>query len=266
MAIGISKTFPLDLELISRLVQFYGEQPGAHPEEIGKAIGLNRPKIDGLNTLMGYLGLHERRTLTSLGKLIFENDKYLKDLGTLCILHFILSINLDAEVWFFAINHFIPNNRNFSRNEFVVALDLANIGSGNTRLKADRSLFLNAYTSNDYRAFQTLNYLIKNGDKEDQYQASPIDRMPPLILGFALYYVRTVGVQTPTISINTLLTLEGQIGKVFLLERKMLLEKLRKLDAQGVIGISQVADLDNITFINIDDPLSLLANYYRERK
>ena len=264
MAIGISKSFPMDLELIARLLQFYGERPGESPEIIGKTIGLNRPKVDGLNTLMGHLGLQERRVLTRFGKIIYENDKYIKDQGTLYALHYMLSTNFDAEVWFYAVNNFIPNKYRFTRDEFALALDNAKIGLGNTRLKADRNLFLNAYTSNEHRAFQNLRYLTITHD-EGQYQAYSIEKIPGLILGYALYYQRVGGVQTRTISINSLLTLDGQIGKVFLLKRQLLLEKLRELESRGLLGITQIADLDNITFTNIDDPLILLADYYRER-
>jgi hypothetical protein len=265
MAIGISKTFPMELDLIARMVQFYGEQPRAKPDNVGQAVGLNRPKIDGLNKLMGYLGLQQRRKLTHLGELILEKDKHLRDIGTLCVFHCLLCSNRDAEVWYFASNQFIPRNKQFTRDEFVQAIDEAGIGRGNTRLKADQSLFLNAYTSGDYHALQNVGYLSKLESTDDKYWATAIERVPALILGFALYNRRAAGVQTRTISINNLLTLDGQIGKIFLLQRGPLTEKLKQLEARGVLGITQVADLDNVTFTQIDNPLSLLADYYRER-
>jgi hypothetical protein len=266
MAIGISKSFPMDLDIIARLLQLYGERPGETPETIGKSIGLNRPKVDGLNALMGYLGLQERRVLTLFGKIIFENDKYLKDQGTLFALHCMLSTNSDAEVWYFAVNEYIPNNERFSRDEFALALDNANIGVGNTRLKADRNLFLNAYTSSDHRAFQSLGYLTSSRNQNELFQSHSNQDVPGLILGYALYQQRLGGIQTRTVSINNLLTLDGQIGKVFLLKRELLLRKLRELESLGFLGLSQIADLDNITFANIDDPLFLLADYYKNRK
>lgn len=265
MAIGISKTFPMDLYLISRLLQFYGEQPGVKPDQVGQAVGLNRPKIDGLNKLMGYLGLQHRRRLTSLGEMILEKDKYLRDIGTLCIFHYCLCTNQDAEVWYFASNQFIPRNKQFTRDEFVQAIDKAGIGRGNTRLRADRSLFLNAYTSEEYHALQSLGYLSRIEGRDDKYRVMAVAKVPALILGFALYDRRAAGVQTSTISITNLLTLDGQIGKIFLLHRESLMDKLKQLEARGVLGITQIADLDNITFTRIEEPLSLLTDYYRKR-
>jgi hypothetical protein len=265
MAIGISKTFPMDLDLVSRLLQFYGEQPGASPDDIGRAVGLNRPKVDGLNKLMGYLKLQQGRNLTSLGSLILEYDKYLKDLGTLCVFHYLLCANDDAEVWYFASNQFIPDNRHFTRYDFVQAIDEAGIGRGNTRLRADQSLFLNAYTSEEYYALQDLGYLCRLKGACDKYRATAIEIVPALILGFSLYTWRATGTKAQTMSIGNLLSLDGHIGKVFLLRREMLLEKLKKLEARGMLGITHIADLDNVTFAQIDDPLLLLAEYYQEK-
>lgn len=265
MAIGISKTFPMDLDLISRLLQFYGEQPGVKSDQVGQAVGLNRPKIYGLNKLMGYLRLQQRRKLTSLGEVILEKDKHLRDIGTLCVFHYLLCANQDAEVWYFASNQFIPYNKRFTRDEFVQAIDRAEIGRGNTRLRADQSLFLNAYASEDYHALQSLGYLSGVEGRDDKYQAMAVEKVPALILAFALYDRRAIGVQTQTISINNLLILDGQVGKIFLLQRESFMEKLKQLEARGVVGITQVADLDNLTFTHVDDPLSLLADYYRER-
>jgi hypothetical protein len=265
MAIGISKTFPMDLDLISRLMQFYGEQPGANPNIVGQAVGLNRPKIDGLNKLMGYLGLQQRRKLTSLGELILENDRYLRDIGTLCIFHYLLCSNEDAEVWYFASNHFLQVNKSFTREEFAQAIDAAGIGRGNTRLGADRNLFINAYTAKDYHALQNLDYLNRVSGKDGQYKCTSVEKVPALVLGFALYDWRNTGVQAQTISITNLLTFDGHLGKIFLLRREALMEKLRQMEAKGLLGITQIADLDNITFTLVDNPLALLADYYRER-
>jgi hypothetical protein len=267
MAIGIAKGFSsMDLALLSRLMQFYSEQPGSKLDAVGQAVGLNRPKINGLNRLMGYLRLQQRRKLTRLGELVLENDRYLRDLGTLCVFHYLLSANKDAEVWYFASNQFIPRNREFSRDGLNRAIDEAGIGKNSTKqLGHDKSLLLNAYTSEEYQALQSVGYLIRVEGRNDRYRAMAVEKVPALVLGFALYDRRATVVQTQTISINNLLILDGQVGKVFLLRRKTLLDKLKQLEARGVLGITQVADLDNITFTQVDEPLSLLADYYRER-
>jgi len=255
----------MNLDLIARLTQCYGKQPGASLDEVSMAVGLNRPKILGLNKLMGYLGLQQDRKLTPLGVLILENDPYLKDVGTLCVFHYLLCANEKAEVWYFVSNEFMPKNKQFTKGEFEQAIDKAGVGRGNTRLNADKTLFLNTYTSEEYHALQSLEYLRKIEGGNDTYRAMAIEKVPVLILGFVLYDRRQKGVQTSTISINTLLTINGQVGKIFLLQREQLMSKLKQLEAKGIVGISQIADLDNIVFKHLDNPLSLLADYYRER-
>lgn len=266
MSIGIAKGFSLmNLSLISRLLQFYGENPKADYEEIGTVVGLNRPKIEGLNKLMGYLRLQRGRKLEELGQLIFKYDPNLKDIGTLCVFHYLLCGNRKAEVWYFASNKFIPQNMQFTKDEFNYAIERAGIGRNSLKhLGHDKSLFLSAYTTEDCHALQSLGYL-KTEIGSDRFHAKMVDAVPALILGFALYDRRQQEGQVSTVSINDLLSQDGQIGRVFLLSRKHLMAKLRQIEARGVIGISQFADLDNVTFRSMYDPLSLLEKYYSEQ-
>lgn len=260
MSIGISQTFPMDFDLIARLLAFYGAQPRSSYAEISRGVGLNKRKIEGLNSLMKYLGIQDGRSLTQLGSLILRYDKYLQDIGTLCVMHYLLSSNPKAEIWFFASNQFVPHHREFTSQEFRSEIDYADIGSGNTRLKGDIGLFLNAYVSDEYQALQKTNYLKVH---ENIYQTYPVDRLPPLVLGYLLYYHRMQHAKTSTFAIDSLLSDDGNVGKVFLLSKEALLRKLRVLEAKGIIGINQIADLDNVTFTDIKEPLNLLENYYQ---
>lgn len=256
----------MDLDLIARLMQLYGEHPGVDFETISTRAGLNRPKIEGLNKLMGYLGLQQGRKLTSLGTLILEHDPYLKDDGTLSLFHYLLCSNKEADVWYFASNKFIPQNRRFTREEFDLAIDKAGLGQNSPKhLKSDKNLFLNTYTTKEHHALQGLEYLKKVEGSNDVYEVGAIERVSALIVGFALYDQRQKGVQTSTMSINNLLMMNGQVGKIFLFRRESLMVKLRQLEAKGIVGINQIADLDNIAFKHLDEPLFLLVDYYREQ-
>lgn len=247
-------------------MQLYGRQPGANLNEVSRIVGINKPKIEGLNKLMGFLGLQQGRKLTPMGALILEKDSYFRDVGTLCVFHYLLCANEEAKVWYFASNEFVPRNKQFARDEFNLAIDKTGIGQNSTKhLKHDKDLFLNAYTAKEPPALQSLEYLKKVEGSNDSYRAMAIEKVPPLVLGFALYDRRQKGVITSTISINNLLAINGQVGKIFLLQRELLMSKLRELEAKGIVGINQVADLDNIAFKHLDDPLVLLADYYRER-
>ncbi|MAU00656.1 MAG: hypothetical protein CL608_26220 [Anaerolineaceae bacterium] len=261
MSVGIGKGWSsLDLNLIARLVEFLAENPSTRNEEIAEGLGLNTYKIVGLKRLAKFLGLQKNNSLTSLGTLIHKEDPYFQKVGTLCSFHFILCSNRNAAVWHSASNIFIPRNKVFTRDKLKEALKTKGIQQ-TSHFNNDVGLFLNGYTSSQYYALQKLGYLSLIGH---QFNAKPIDKVPPLVLGYALYQQRTQSAATSTISINNLLSNDGQIGKVFLLHRDLLLDKLRVLESQGIIGITQIATLDNITFTNVDDPLSMLTAYYQE--
>ena len=263
MAIGIGKGFSsMDLDLISRITRFYGERPQAPYEEVCAAVGLNRPKVEGYNSLLKHFGLALKRELTPLGQVVSRNDEYLRDPGTLCVLHYQLCANQAAEVWHFASNKFLPDHKRFTRDELEQALAEAGIGEGKTHLPSDISLFLHSYTNEESRALRGIGYLRKTGDV---YVASPVDDVPALVVGYALYDQRSRGEKTSTMAIDHLLNMNGQVGKAFLLDREQLIRKLRQLEAVGWVTISRIADLDNITFKPADDPLELLEAYYREQ-
>lgn len=264
MTIGILRGFPPDFTLVADLLKFYSQQPGASIVEIERGVGLNTRKINALNHFMKFLGLQKNRTLTNLGHLILQHDRHLKDIGTLSLFHYWLGSCEEIEVWYFAMNHFITKYQPFNRDELIQALNRANIGQHSLKhLKQDISLLVNTYTSTRYQALQPLTY-IKLTTK-NQYEANSINSIPPLILAFILYYRREQSIQTSTISINHLLTLPGQVGKLFLLSREQLLTKLKEIEAKGLIGIDQIANLDNITFLQLEDPFTILTQYYRER-
>lgn len=62
------------------------------------------------------------QTLTEFGKLVFENDRYIDEWGTLWFLHYKLSSNKDeATAWYYFFNEF--NMFEFTRDDFVGSIN-----------------------------------------------------------------------------------------------------------------------------------------------
>ncbi len=60
--------------------------------------------------------------LTKLGNIIYNNDKYVEEIGTLWLLQYKLTTNIDnATAWYYFFNEF--NHNEFSRDDFVKQLD-----------------------------------------------------------------------------------------------------------------------------------------------
>jgi len=60
----------------------------------------------------------KEQVLTDLGKVVYENDPYIEEIGTLWILHYCLSKNIaDATAWYYFFNEFKLSE--FDREDFI---------------------------------------------------------------------------------------------------------------------------------------------------
>jgi hypothetical protein len=63
-----------------------------------------------------------KQTLTTLGRIIHENDPYMEELGTLWLLHYKLATNAgEATAWYYFFNEFKPTE--FNRDDFVTQIN-----------------------------------------------------------------------------------------------------------------------------------------------
>ena len=89
-----------------------------------------------------------------------------------------------------------------------------------------------------------------------------------MILGYALYALRESSDNpgASTISISRILTEPAQIGHLFLLEREVLLKRLRELEVEGFVRVANEGGLDNISFTFSGNSLAVLEHYYQRVK
>ena len=91
-------------------------------------LGIGANMVKALRYWLQAVGLTEepssgRRTqsFTPLGEIVFTNDRYIEEKGTLYLLQYRLASNrTDATAWYFFFNEF--NMSEFSRDDFVAAL------------------------------------------------------------------------------------------------------------------------------------------------
>ena len=70
-------------------------------DRLTELTGLNRRKIRMLFTFLSDIGFTTKRSLksTELGKIVFRNDPYLEDEGTLWIMHYLAAANSYLLIW-----------------------------------------------------------------------------------------------------------------------------------------------------------------------
>ena len=233
-----------------------------------------------------YPNRHGRRVsrfhLTSLAKVMLDQDPYFEDDGTLWVLHYHLATNKEfATTWYWFFNVF--GIRQFTQD--LLLSHLQRFVEGDLRrtikprtLESDFRCLIRTYTRNEEK--------VKGAGYEDSYdcplaglnliQLLPLtrtfrlvppahDTLHPLLVGYALM---EMGAHTPYLRAQASLR-DAQFearspGRVFALDSEALYEYLIRLEKEhrGLISFSRTAG-QNLIMIKPIDSLEVLKRYYQ---
>lgn len=235
-------------------------------------------------------GVREQK-LTAFGKIIYENDKYIEELGTLYLLHYKLVTNReDATAWYVFFNEF--DVKEFTKDDFIKRMQTFLKSNGNEiseennesditnkskdivamrSLEDDFACILNTYVSNDrlldepennidcpFRELGLVDYVNK---KNKTYKKSV-----PLAHSFNPWVILAIIMDQAKdrreINLNDLLTESCNIGKVFNLDTITMLKLLHTIDKMGEIKIVRTAGLNVIRLINQYSFEKCVERYY----
>ena len=115
----LTKGFFVDFAQISRMVMYavaYNDKGRISSEQYRLGIGLSSSRVENLASLAAALGLLRPSVLTctELGRLICGSDPYFDDIGTLWLLHYVVSSDERYVVWNRLVNQVIPPNPRLS--------------------------------------------------------------------------------------------------------------------------------------------------------
>lgn len=215
--------------------------------------------------------------LTEVGKIIYENDSYIEELGTLALLHYFLASNKEnATSWYFFFNVF--KGVEFDKEEFIVQLKnyiKLNEGEYSDRaLEDDYNCILNTYIpriklmagkenpeSNIDSPLGELNLLEVLNKREKIYKKSPIsfEKINPLI---ALAIILKENIGKKEIKISSILTAEGSLGKLFNMDMELLIKILYRLERMGYVKVVRTAGLDIVRIEQDIDYILAIKKYY----
>lgn len=222
-----------------------------------------------------------RRTqeFTDLGARIYENDRYIEELGTLYLLQSELASNKkNATAWYFFFNEFSMSE--FTKDDFVEALQKfikMNDDGGNYAIRSlndDFACIINTYLprykSNPNRVspennidcpFGELGFIdILNKKKKTYKKSIPVaSTISPWV---ALYVIIKNAGERREISLNELLTAPCNIGRVFNLDSITMLDVLYRIEKLGLIKINRTAGLDVIIIQTDFSPMDCVDQYY----
>lgn len=203
------------------------------------------------------------QSFTLLGTAIFENDRFIEEMGTLFLLQYKLASNITgATAWYYFFNEFSMSE--FTREDFVSGLQnyvLMNENGNSVALRSlndDFACIINTYLpkhktdvskenpeNNVDSPFGDLGLVdVVSKIKKTYKKVIPsVSTINPWIV-LAVIQDQAKGKQE--ISLNELLTAPCNIGKVFNLDAITMLELLRNVERLGEIKIVRTAGLDII--------------------
>ncbi|TCL55727.1 uncharacterized protein DUF4007 [Hydrogenispora ethanolica] len=217
------------------------------------------------------------QTLTPFGEIVYENDRYIEEIGTLWFLHYKLATNEpDATAWYYFFNEF--NRNEFIRDDFVKQLNTYIMLNGSEvserSLDDDFNCIISTYVprikSNPGKVHPESNIDCPLGElslvdiankKTKTYKKSvpKLDGIHPLVV-LAVIVDQAKG--EDQIKISSIQNDKCNAGKVFNLDIITLISLLNKLELMGYIKVIRTAGLDYIDIERKIDFLGCVREYY----
>lgn len=279
-------TFYIRKGWLSKGMKYINEKPDvfvSKEENPMDVFGIGANMVKALRYWMQAVGLseepnsgHRTQTFTPFGKSVFENDKYIEEIGTLQLLHYKLATNEEnATAWYFFFNKF--NLSEFCKEDFVNALNNYVLINGENvsprSLDDDFNCIINTYLpkykSNPEKVSPENNLdcplselaLVDTINKRKLYKKST-----PLVSSFSPWVILAVIMAQAdgrnSIPLNELLTKEKSIGKVFNLDAISMIEILHNVEKTAEIKIIRTAGLDIIKINNVRTFQECVDRYY----
>jgi hypothetical protein len=266
----LTKGFFADFNQIARMLDYaieHRDDGRIPPEVYAAAMGISNSRVENLCSLAAAFGLIRPVVLTptELGAVIYRYDPFLDDLGTLWLLHYLVSSNERYVVWNRLVNQVIPENDRFStaiaRPYFADLRQYYSEHSIDRHLRKETGAVWNAYTE---QAFRHLGYI--RAESEQIYVRGNHEPVPPRIFCAAvLVYRKRFLPGAATIDVSILAHKANSPGHVFDLNERQVRDLLEEVKELGYIHIETRADLDQIRFRDDYDFLDVVRHYYQER-
>lgn len=214
------------------------------------------------------------------GEVVKKYDPYFEDIFTLWIIHYYITSDIEFNtIWSLFFNKF--NVTDFTKKTMVDKLvDECNkiYDKGISLLNSidsDCGVLLKMYTSSEETITdpeENLNSpfselgLVARGSERSAYKKvkplySKLDRL-------AVLYVMTLNLSDNKISvdIDSLLSQDNNVGKIFNLDRNMINEYLDRLRQEGFIELNRTAGLDMVYISKKLSPVDILEIYYTQNE
>lgn len=285
------ETFFIRKGWLSKGMKYVSQNPSVFIDSADKptdVLGIGTNMVKSLRYWLQVTGLTSEpnsgkryQSFTDFGESVYKNDRYIEEVGTLCLLQYKIASNFEnATTWYYFFNEF--NMSEFTREDFVAALSnfvLIKDGTAATRSLADDfnciiGTYLPRYKSNSSKVSPENNIDCPLGElglidifnktkKSYKKSTPPIDFINPWV---ALGIIVDNANGKTEIGLNELLNAKHNIGKVFNMDAISMLELLRRIEKIGELKIIRTAGLDIVRLSNNWTFQECVDKYYESIK
>ena len=249
-------------------------------------LGIGANMVKSLRYWLPMVGLSESpkgkgaQYLTAFGKIVYEHDPYIEEIGTLWLLHYHLVKQKDyATSWYFFFNHFGLSE--FGKEDFTTVL--ANYAKMNGEsepparsLEDDFNCIINTYMpryktapmkdepeSNMECPLSELGLVDFHNKKSRTYKKSvPASHTIDPLIALAVMIDNAGG--RKEIPLSEIQNNEGNLGKVFNLDTITMLTVLNAAEHAGYVKVVRTAGLDLLHIITDFTFLECVQQYYNK--
>ncbi len=253
------------------------------------ALGIGANMVKSLRYWLQAIGVTEEpvsgrriQNFTPFGKLVFQYDPYIEELGTLYLLHYKLASNMElATAWYYFFNEFALSD--FTKDDFAAQIgNFIKMQDKDTTvaprsIEDDFSCIINTYVPR-YKSLPgkisaennidcplgelgLIDILKKERNNVIYKKSIPLaSTFHPWII---LAVIQANAKGRREIGLNELLTSPGNIGKIFNLDSITMLDVLHAAESTGELKIVRTAGLDVINLANTYIFENCVENYYQ---
>ncbi len=268
--IQVTNSFPIQFSYLSQFLQFAlqnSDKPTINRSEYTSHLGLTGRHSQALSSVAFALDLIYPRklTITSLGKVIAEGDPYIDYVGTILLLHYVVSSNKKWLIWNTLMNEIFPNKQHITQNEakasFYHLSDRLTKYTVTSKIPREVTVVLDAYST---KGFSKLSLIKKQGDSFVFQKTTQLS--PEILTAITLIFKQRYRTNTSAISIESLTKESNSPGRILNMDEDIMRKVLEQAKNKELLYIERKADLDQIRFregVTVED---LLKRYYRGMK
>lgn len=228
--------------------------------------GLNRRKTRLLLNFLADLGLSEKRTFnrTKLGQLVYKEDVFFQDDGTLWLFHYMIASNEFIVVWnrilnyLYQIDEFEATDFDFL---FVDLKDQISEYSYKKHIRQEISTVIKTYTET---LLKSLDFIEE--DYDGRYLVHRNPDIDDAILLVCIYQYREKFFKGATaLPIGELISGNNGVARIFTIDEYSFREALERMKNRGWLTIESRGNLDQIRLQDGDHTVEYMKEYYSKR-